>query len=165
MLSQKLIVPVLLFFSVSSFAQKEKISMTEHLQNYSGNGTTIKIHQDARLDSIMSRELSVHFGDSPTGKRVVTTKGFRIQIFSGNDQRISKAEAYEKEKELKAILPNIDSYINFTSPFWRLRVGNYRTSEEAHSMLRELKRLFPRWKEMYIVNETIEFHVPTHINH
>ena len=155
----------LLMAGMLIYGQESKVSMTDHLRNFSDSGSSITIHQDSRLDSLMNKERYSNISETAAGKRLVHSKGYRIQIFSGDDQRVSKAEAYEKEKELKNLLPQIDSYVSFTSPFWRLRVGNYRTTEEAHSMLRELKRLFPKWKEMYIVNERIEFEVPRSVGH
>ena len=87
----------------------------------------------------------------------VSDRGYRIQIFSGNNQRESKNEAYQKEKELNSVLPDFDTYVTFNPPFWRLRVGNYRTSEEAHAAFRELKKSFPRWKEMFIVRDVVKY--------
>ena len=57
------------------------------------------------------------------------------------------------------MVPNLDTYVSFQPPFWKLRVGNFRTSEEAHAMLRELKKIFPRWKEMFIVSDAVKFSI------
>jgi len=45
----------------------------------------------------------------------------------------------------------------FDSPFWRLRVGNFATREEAEEVMEELKKTFPSFgKEMYIVVDEVK---------
>ena len=106
-------------------------------------------------------------GVSMQGENVVITdeesylkmQGFRTQVFSGNNQRSSKEEAFQKEKEIKKIYPNLPTYVTYTAPLWKLRVGDYRTHEEAYATMRELMKKFPSFgKEMYIVKE--EIHIP-----
>ena len=87
----------------------------------------------------------------------VVGRGYRIQIFSGNNQRESKNQAYSMETEIKEKMPNVDTYVTFNQPFWKLRVGNFRTYEEAQAMLRNIKKEFPGWKEMFISNDVVKY--------
>lgn len=83
-------------------------------------------------------------------------QGFRTQVFSGNDQRLSKKEAFDKEQEIKELYPDLVTYVTYKAPFWKLRVGDFRTHEEAYAVLRQLKEAFPSFgKEMYIVKDEI----------
>lgn len=84
-------------------------------------------------------------------------QGFRTQVFSGNNQRRSKDEAFEKEKMIKELFPNVPTYVTYTAPFWKLRVGDFRSHEEAYHMQRLLMTAFPSFgKEMYIVREEVK---------
>lgn len=84
-------------------------------------------------------------------------QGFRTQVFSGNNQRNSKDEAFSKEKEIKELFPDVTTYVTYNAPFWRLRVGDYRSHEEAFRMQRLLMNAFPSYaKEMYIVKEEVK---------
>ena len=47
------------------------------------------------------------------------------------------------------------NYVTFTSPFWRLRVGDFRSFEEANLKLIELKNTFPQFREMRVVKDMI----------
>lgn len=165
MQSKVLIVCISFLSFTSLFAQstKERKSMTENLRSYTPGSGDVRIYQDARLDSLMNKHL-INTGNTENvnGEIFVTSRGYRIQIFSGNNQRQSKTEAYAKETEIKEYFPTLDTYVTFQSPFWKLRVGNFRTSEEAHAMLRELKKNFPKWKEMFIVKDVIKFPVNTY---
>lgn len=91
------------------------------------------------------------------GNSYLKVEGFRAQVFSGNNQRLSKSEAYDKEKEVNEAFPDVPTYVTYVAPFWKLRVGDFRTHDEAYHMLRQLKEAFPTYgKEMYIVPETIQ---------
>lgn len=82
--------------------------------------------------------------------------GFRTQVFSGN-LRTSKDEAFKREKEIKEIFPELVTYVSYVAPFWRLRIGDYRSHEEAYHTMRLLMEAFPAYaKEMYIVKEDVK---------
>ena len=88
------------------------------------------------------------------GKRL---HGYRTQVFSGNNQRKSKDEAFRKEKEIKELFPDVPTYVTYNAPFWRLRIGDFRSHEEAYHMQRLLMDAFPAYrKEMYIVREEVK---------
>lgn len=151
-----------LFFSpFSVFSQEyygQKKTITQHLRSSSPKGGTVRIVQNPQLDSLMTNQIRMATQVEMNGTEAfITARGYRIQIFSGNNQRESKSEAYSKEEEIKTLFPTLDTYVTFHSPFWKLRVGNFRTSEEAHAKLRELKSAFPKWKEMFIVRDQVKF--------
>lgn len=143
--------------SLTLAAQEHNTTLVNHLQN-SNQGGKVTIHQDARLNARMGK-----FGEGSTLERInnvsyIVTPGYRIQVYSGNDQRRSKQEASQKEKQIKEIDPQMETYITFNAPVWRLRVGNFRTYEEADARLRLLKRELPKMgKEMYIVQDNVRF--------
>jgi antitoxin (DNA-binding transcriptional repressor) of toxin-antitoxin stability system len=154
--------------SLAAASQELRPTMTEHLRSVkSGEGIVI-IHQNERLDSIMAvqpqaasrfSDSSFGYGTSAQSGEFITSKGYRIQIFSGNNQKQSKETAYSMERQLRELYPELDTYVTFQSPFWKLRAGNYHTSEEAHAVLRELKTAFPKWKEMFIVKDAVQYRV------
>ncbi|MGL4293311.1 MAG: SPOR domain-containing protein, partial [Bacteroidales bacterium] len=131
----------------------------EHLRLNKGIDGNVRIFQSPQLDSLLSRNLKSTTAKIETNgtSTFITSRGYRVQIFSGNNQRESKNEAYSKEEQIRQLFPMLDTYVSFNSPFWKLRVGNFRTSEEAHAKLRELKLAFPKWKEMIIVNDQVRF--------
>lgn len=86
----------------------------------------------------------------------IEMSGWRIQVFAGNNQRISKEEAFKKETEIKLSFPELATYVQYSAPFWRLRVGDCRTYKEANDVLIKLKRAFPTYgREMSIIKEKI----------
>lgn len=111
------------------------------------NGATVKVRQDARLDSMLCRH------GSYTGER--TVPGFRIQIYSNNTQKRAKEEAQQRAATINAYDEELTAYITFNSPFWRVRVGDFLNYEDAVAKLRELKAAFPRYEDMRIVKDNI----------
>lgn len=90
----------------------------------------------------------------------IQTKGYRIQVFSGNDQRNSKKEAQNKKSMIEGAFPEVEVVVSFNSPVWRVRAGNFRTYEQAFETLNQMKKMFPSFgKEMQIVEATIKLPV------
>lgn len=122
----------------------------------SGRGQVI-VNQPEAIKNMVGKRMygaQVERTDTETFLKV---QGFRTQVFSGNNQRMSKDEAFRKEKEVKALFPDVPTYVTYNAPFWRLRVGDYRSHEEAYRMMRLLIGAFPSYgKEMYIIREEIK---------
>ena len=89
------------------------------------------------------------------GRQYVQMTGYRIQVFSGNSQGKAKSEAFSKEALIKAEVPEITTYVKFQAPFWRLRVGDFLTYEDAYDMMLRFKKTFVFGREMSIVREKI----------
>jgi hypothetical protein len=95
-------------------------------------------------------------GSTRSATNFIKRPGFKIQVFSGNNQRKSKDEAYYKQAQIRNNFPDIETSVSFHSPFWRLRAGNYKSYAEASQAMGELKKAFPSFgKEMYIVKDEI----------
>lgn len=119
-----------------------------------GKGS-VQIIQDESITNRISRKSrkTVVNESVPT---YVEMPGYRIQVFAGNNQRVSKSEAYTKESDVKSLFPEISTYVVFTAPFWRLRVGDFQTFQDAQRMLVKLRSEFPAFgREMSIIKEKV----------
>ena len=120
-----------------------------------GKGEVI-IHQPEALRKMIGVRMYGENVEKTDSTAYIKIQGFRTQVFSGNDQRKSKDEAFEKEKMIKELFPTVPTYVTYTAPFWKLRVGDFRSHEEAYHMQRLLMTAFPSFgKEMYIVKEEV----------
>ncbi len=79
--------------------------------------------------------------------------GYRVQAFAGSNTRADKQKAQRIGNAIKDIYPDEPVYVHFYSPRWICRIGNYRTYEEAHKMLLELREL--GYKQAIIVKGKI----------
>ena len=117
----------------------------------------VSIIQDNRLTELLGSQPKAYYVNGAQPDKATKVKGFRIRVFSGNQQNTSKNKAYKIQTELTTKMPELSTYVTFKTPNWRLMVGDYRTTEEANSMLRVLRKEFPNYgKDMFVVSEEIE---------
>lgn len=112
----------------------------------------VRVHQD----SLVSRLIQDKIGGVVRGQE--TAEGFRVQIYSSNRQQVAKSEAIELEHRLERIL-SVKIYIQYISPFWKVRVGDFTTYEEAKAFKDQLLQHLPYLRQdAYIVRDQINVH-------
>ncbi|MGM9779082.1 MAG: SPOR domain-containing protein [Prevotella sp.] len=67
--------------------------------------------------------------------------GYRVQAFTGGNTRNDRQAAENVGNAIKRRFPEQPIYVHFYSPRWICRVGNFRTYEEAHAMLVEIREM------------------------
>ena len=119
-----------------------------------GKGT-VTIHQSAAIRSLVGRQFVSEKIETDGNKSYILLPGYRIQVFSGN-LRTSKDEAESKKKQIEDTFSNVTAHVSYTAPFWRLRVGDYLSYEEAFSMMCKISETFPALKkEIQISKENV----------
>lgn len=89
-------------------------------------------------------------------RRPVSTAGYRVQVFSDNNQRTAKNEARSKQSQLREAFPEWTTYVVYNSPFWRLRVGDFRSHGEADAAANKIRSRFPAFaREVRVVKDRI----------
>lgn len=90
------------------------------------------------------------------GEEWIEITGYRVQVYSSNQQQTAKAEALRIEERLKDKLTQT-VYVQYVPPFWKVRVGDFRTYEEAKAYKHEVVQLFPGLVgNTYIVRDKIK---------
>lgn len=69
------------------------------------------------------------------------TDGYRVQAYAGGNTRKDRQTAEKIGNDIKRNFPDQPIYVHFYSPRWICRVGNYKSYEEAHKMLQEIRKL------------------------
>ena len=67
--------------------------------------------------------------------------GYRVQAYAGGNTRNDRRTAETVGNNIKRRFPEQPIYVHFYSPRWICRVGNFRTYEEAHAMLLEIREM------------------------
>lgn len=105
---------------------------------------------NARLIAVVAEENTTEHKDA------VPTGGYRIQVFSGNNARTAQADAESRAAMIRDQFPDVATYVIYDAPYWRLRVGDFTTYEEAAATLSNLKRAYPSFaREMRLVRDRI----------
>ena len=81
-------------------------------------------------------------GDSlATPKRTYKAIGYRVQVLAGGNTRKDRQRAEQTGRSLRSLFPGDEVYVHFYSPRWICRLGNYRTYEEAHEKMLEVRKM------------------------
>jgi len=124
---------ILLFgFSIYSFSQ-----------NSDGN---IKIIQDSRIDTLLSKHIELN-------EEYAQIEGWRINIFfeAGNN---SKRLAVEAKSQFVHKYSDVPCYLIFQEPYYKVRIGDYRSKMEAEKFLHKIEREYPN---AFVVKDNINF--------
>ena len=79
--------------------------------------------------------------------------GYRIRIFFDNSQTARGASEAALYK-FKVLNPGVSAYRSFSSPYFRVTVGDYRNKSEALAALGAIKQQFP---SAFIVQERFKY--------
>lgn len=103
------------------------------------------LEQDIRIEQLIQRQKDIHAADN-------TIDGYRIQIFmeSGND---AVEHANTTMEEFKTNYPDMPIYLIFGQPYYRLRVGDFRTRLEAEKIFQVLSK---DYKKAFITSDKIQ---------
>ncbi|GAB4249988.1 MAG: hypothetical protein Kow0079_02900 [Vicingaceae bacterium] len=98
----------------------------------------LTIYQDKRLNKLLE-----DFSESKY-------EGFKIQIYSDS----KKQPAKKIQADFIISYPEIKSELIYQQPFFKVRVGNFRTKLEAIKFKKEIESKFPN---CFIVTDEIDF--------
>ena len=140
-----------LFFVVFGLTASAQRNIVSELQKNKVGEGTVTIHQDDKISVLLGVGYVKSEGDEP---KVLKARGYRVQVYAGNNSRIARTEANEYADKVKAEFPEMSVYAYFQPPRWLCRVGDYRSIEEADAAMRRLKAT-GKFKEVSIVREQI----------
>lgn len=152
---------VALSVALHTFAQSATDSVTEDLCAHITDGGRVVLSMPVELRKRMCMEKTdthAEVADIQQTKVQTTGRmgGYRIQVFSDNSSRTAKGEARTRARNISSQFPDYQTYVVYNSPYWRLRVGNFKTNEEAQTAAEELRMAFPSYaREIRVVRDRI----------
>lgn len=78
-----------------------------------------------------------------------SAQGFRIQVINTNDRN----KAIAVKTKVYELYPDLKAYLLYQAPYFRLRVGNFKTQDEATAYQKKLAKQFDN---TLIVRDIIE---------
>ena len=109
----------------------------------------VTVHQDSLVEVLLEHKIQGN-------NEMVEIDGYRVQIYSSNRQQSAKTEALQLEKEI-AEKVSMPVYVLYMTPFWKVRLGNFRTFEEANTFKNQFLAQFPQLQgDTYIVRDKIQ---------
>lgn len=93
---------------------------------------SVIVHTDPRLDVLVKRQKQVLRGMSRS------QRGYRVQIYSGNDRH----KANEIRVDFMKRFPQIRTYLTYVQPQFRVKVGDFINREEARELYLKVSPLY-----------------------
>ena len=130
----KLLFSILLFATLGARAQIDS--------------ATVVVTKDPRIDLLVRKQIAINEETTRDSRRFVP--GFRIQVINSPDRK----QVYAAKTKVYENFPDLKPYLLYQAPNYKLRVGDFKTQEEAEAALQDLQRLFP--SGLYVIRDTIE---------
>jgi len=112
----------------------------------------LEIIADSRIDTLLAMHININslLQENISDDGI---DGYRIQIFfdSGNN---SKTRANEIIEGFVERFPEVAAYISFKEPYYRVRIGDFRTKLEALGFLQKINGVYPN---AWIIKDKISF--------
>lgn len=106
----------------------------------------VHVTRDARLDKMLNWHIQKN-------TRMNGTEGFRVEIFFSSEyDALEKAK--KKKVEFLSLYPDIPVHIIYVAPNFRVRVGDFRTKNEALKLYHKIKKDYP---VAFVVTDNIDF--------
>lgn len=107
------------------------------------------VHQDSAITQLMrDKRLGIQRGQQEAD-------GFRVQVYASNNQQQAKNEALLLQQRLESAL-DMPVYAQSEPPFWKVRLGNFRTREEANKYKEIFLQYYPDLQgSTYVVPDKI----------
>ncbi|MDE6556944.1 MAG: SPOR domain-containing protein [Duncaniella sp.] len=141
----------------TSMADSSQPSIVDHITGSAGRNVIVMPEElQQRLIFVETTqtpdEVSGEGGKTVAGRMA----GFRVQVFSDNNARTAKNEARSKQRLVAAKFPQYQTYVQYNSPYWRVKVGDFKTQQEANAAADEMRKAFPSYqKEIRVVRDRI----------
>lgn len=136
--------------------EEKVVTIVDHITEGTTNTVTQPEALLKRLCKIVDNTEEEDRTEEPSKPVAGRLAGYRVQVFSDNNVRTAKAEAASKQRVISARFPQYQTYVRYTSPYWRLKVGDFRTQQEANAAAEELRKAFPAYsKEIRVVRDRI----------
>lgn len=134
--------PVLL---IAFAAESQQFPVTAKPVNDTLN---VIVHKDPRLDQLVRKQAQINEESTRDARK--TAKGYRLLVINTN----KRDEAIAAKTKVYTYFPDLKAYLIYQSPYFKVKVGNFRDRKEADDFRKQLIRLFP--KGVFIINDIIE---------
>ena len=112
------------------------------------DSTSVVVYKDPRIDLLVKKQIDINEETTRESRR--TAPGFRILVINSNDRK----KVFAAKAKIYQLYPELKPYLSYQAPFYKLKVGNFKTREEAVEYQTALSRDFP--SGLFIVREIIE---------
>lgn len=115
---------------------------------FSQDTSSVIVHKDPRIELLVKKQIQINEETSRDARR--HGRGYRLLVINTN----KRDEAVDAKTKVYTFFPELKSYLIYQSPYFKLKVGNFKERKEAEEYKKRLQKYFP--KGVFIMNDTIE---------
>ena len=138
---KKLFLSVIILLSLDSIAQ-------DTTWKRSVDTNSVVVHKDPRLDLLVKKQIQINEETSRDARRI--GKGYRLLVINTS----KRDEAIAAKSKVYTYFPELKAYLIYQSPYFKLKVGNFKERKDAEDYQKKLQRYFS--KGVFIMNDIIE---------
>jgi hypothetical protein len=109
---------------------------------------SIVVHKDPRVDLLVKKQVQINEETSRDTRRIA--KGYRLMVITTNNRE----EAIAAKTKVYTYFPELKAYMWHQSPYYKLKVGNFKERKDAEDYQKKLNVYFP--KGVYIMPDKVE---------
>ncbi len=130
-----ILLPLLVLTGTTEYCHAQMV-VTENISGQTAApkpwANNITINADPRLAILVERHKNMQYGG------IRHMRGYRVQIYYGTD----RAEAIRKKVDFMRRYPSIHTYMVYTQPQYRVKVGDFAKREDALDLYRQTIALY-----------------------
>ena len=141
-----------MLFAVSLFVSQVLFAQVEEPVEMADDSTQVAIldelnvNRDARLDKMLRWHVEKN-------RKREGMEGYRVEIFFSSKMD-AKEQALNTKTEFLKEYPDYAVHVKFVAPNFRVRVGDFRTKNEAWKLFKEIQKDYPA---AFVVPDVIDF--------
>lgn len=93
----------------------------------------VKVVKDSRLDLLVKKQIYINT------LAIRNQPGFRVQVISTNKRN----EANDIKAKVMQLYPDYRTYLDYQPPYFKVRIGDFKSREEATELREKLSDNFP----------------------
>lgn len=105
---------------------------TLRAQNVVTGDGNIKVVKDSRIDILIRKQIYIN------NLAIRNQPGFRVQVLTTNKRNA----ALDAKAKVMQLYPEHRSYVDFEAPYFKVRIGDFKTRDEATELRNKLSDLF-----------------------
>jgi hypothetical protein len=139
---KKMLLILALFTTVAGSAQTASTTGSATIVQ-----TSVVVHKDPRIDALIKKKAAINKATTNVAR---TMRGYRLLVINTN----SRDEAIAAKTKVYTYFPELKAYLQYQSPYFKLRAGNFKTRGEAEKYRKAMTSMFS--KGVFIINDIIE---------
>jgi hypothetical protein len=112
------------------------------------DSVNVVVNKDPRLDDLVRKQIEINEETTRDSRRNIP--GYRLQVISSQD----RSKVFAAKAKILQQFPDLKPYLMYQAPNYKLKVGNFRTQEEAEEYQGQLSKLFPTG--LFVIRDIIE---------